>query len=172
VSVYAWLRILRLIHIYSAIVLVGAIIFNTGVLMPALKRVPPAQAAVVGQRIGAGLLTLGTTAIVLLGATGFTRLWLMGEWDLVFSARITAAPYQQLIALMALAWLLLAITGTLSGIWYRRILMHKMPYSAGLHELEQRRAAQARVNLWQDRLAWANLVLALTAVLGGALAGY
>jgi hypothetical protein len=32
-------RVLRAVHIYAAIVLVGSIIFNTGILMPALRRI-------------------------------------------------------------------------------------------------------------------------------------
>ena len=61
-------RILRAVHIYAAIVLVGSIIFNTGILMPALRRIPPAHSAVVSQKIGAGLMWLGGSAIFFLGA--------------------------------------------------------------------------------------------------------
>ena len=63
-------------------------------------------------------------------------------------------------ALMAFSWLLLLITGTLSGFWYGTILTKKLPYSAGLRDLEERRAAQAKVSAWQDRLAYINLTLA------------
>ena len=56
---------------------------------------------------------------------------------------------------------MLLITGTLSGFWYGTILTKKLPYSAGLRDLEERRAAQAKVSAWQDRLAYINLTLAL-----------
>src|ERR1019366_3933216 len=129
-------RILRAVHIYAAIVLVGAIVFNTGILMPALRRIPPAHSAVVGQKIGSGLMWLGGSAIFLLGITGFSRAWLIGEISLLF---LTEALWT---ALMAFSWLMLLITGTLSGVWYGTILTSKLPYAAGLRELEERRAAQ------------------------------
>lgn len=170
--VYFWYRLLRLIHVYAAIVLVGAIFFNTIVLMPALRRIPPAHSAVVAQKIGAGLMWLGGAAIVLLGATGFARAWLLGELPVLFSRFALEAPKLRWTCLMAGAWLLLFITGTLSATWYRTILTRKLPYSAGLRDLEERRAAQATVSLWQDRLAYINLGLAVLAALGGILASY
>lgn len=167
-----WYRILRLIHIYAAITLVGAIIFNTLVLMPALRKVPPVQAGVVSQRIGAGLMKLGGSAIVLLGVTGFLRLWLMGQLPYVFSTSLFTLPQLRWIAVMMFAWFGLLITGTLSGIWYRNVLTKKLSYSAGLRELEERRAAQEKISLWQDRLAYVNLTLALLAALGGIMASF
>jgi hypothetical protein len=167
---FNWYRLLRLIHIYAAIVLVGAVFFNTVVLMPALRRIPPAHAAVVGQKIGSGLMWLGGAAIVLVGATGFLRLWLTGELPGLFSKRVLRLPVLRWTAVMVAAWLALFGTGTLSATWYRSILTKKLPYSAGLRELEERRAAQARVSEWQDRLAYINLTLAVLAALGGILA--
>jgi len=163
-------RILRVIHVYAAIVLVGSIIFNTGVLMPALRRIPPAHSAVVSQKIGAGLMWLGGSAIFLLGVTGFTRAWILGELPLLFSSDFIRDPRLEWTALMAFAWLMLLITGTLSGIWYGTILTKKLPYSAGLRDLEERRAAQAKVSAWQDRLAYVNLTLAILAAFGGIMA--
>ncbi len=167
---YYWYLALRLIHIYAAIVLVGSIIFNTIILMPSLKRVPPAQAVIVSQKIGGGLMAMGGTAIVLLGVTGFSRLVMLGEAPLFFSKQILSSPRLRWTLVMASSWFCLFVTGTLSGIWYRTILTKKLPYSAGLRELEERRAAQEKVSTWQDRLAFVNLTLALLAALGGVFA--
>jgi uncharacterized membrane protein len=169
---YTWLRILRLIHIYSAIVLVGSIIFNTMILMPALRRIPPAQSAVVSQKIGGGLMKLGGSAIVLLGVTGALRLWLLGELPYIFSHEVLALAHLRWILLMMCSWFGLLVTGTLSGIWYNTVLTKKLPYSAGLRELEERRASQEKVATWQERLAYFNLALALLAALGGILASF
>jgi hypothetical protein len=163
-------RILRVVHIYAAIVLVGSIIFNTGILMPALRRIPPAHSAVVGQKIGSGLMVLGGSAIFLLGVTGFTRAWILGEIPALLSSRALETLRLKWTALMAVTWLMLLITGTLSGIWYGTILTKKLPYAAGLRDLEERRAAQARISAWQDRLAYINLTLALLATFGGIMA--
>ena len=166
------LHLLRVIHIYAAIVLVGAIVFNTSVLMPALRRIPPAHSAVVSQKIGFGLMTLGGSALALLGITGFLRLWLKGSMPYFFSRALEVDPYLRWIALMLLSWLGLAITGTLSAVWYSTVLTKKLPYSAGLRDLEERRAAQAKISNWQDRLAYVNLTLALLAALGGAMTSF
>jgi hypothetical protein len=51
-------------------------------------------------------------------------------------------------------------------------LIKKLQYSAGLRDLEERRAAQAKVSQWQDRLAYINLTLTVLAALAGVLASY
>jgi hypothetical protein len=163
-------RIMRAVHIYAAIVLVGSIIFNTGILMPALRRIPPAHSAVVSQKIGAGLMWLGGSAIFFLGVTGFIRAWILGELPLLFSSDFARDPHLEWTALMMAAWLMLLVTGTISGFWYGTILTKKLPYASGLRDLEERRAAQARVSAWQDRLAYINLTLALLAAFGGIMA--
>lgn len=167
-----WLHILRVIHVYAAIVLVGEIIMNTTVLIPALKRIPPAHSAVVSGKIGYGLMTEGGSAVVLLGVTGFVRAYLKEQLPRLFSSEVMSDPYLGWLALMALAWLGLAITATISNVWYTRVLSRKMPYSAGLRDLEEKRAAQERISRWQDRLAYVNLTLALLAALGGAMVGF
>ncbi len=87
VAGYRFYWLLRLVHIYAAIVLVGAVFFNTVVLMPALRRIPPAHSAVVAQKIGAGLMWLGGAAILLLGVTGFVRVWMLGDFPAMLSRR-------------------------------------------------------------------------------------
>src|ERR1051325_3937735 len=62
------------VHIYSATVPVGSVFFNAFILGPALKRIPPAQAATVGDKIGAGLRIAGPVSLVLLVVTGMMRL--------------------------------------------------------------------------------------------------
>src|SRR5581483_10141148 len=62
------------VHIYSAIVLVGSMFFDDFSLGPALKLIPPAQAATVGDKIGGGLRTAGPVTLVLLGSSGVLRL--------------------------------------------------------------------------------------------------
>ena len=77
-----------------------------------------------------------------------------------------------LMVCFAAAWFVLLITGTLSGYWYQAVLTKKLPYSAGLRDLEEKRAAQERVTLWQDRFYYLNVVAAVLAALGGAMAKF
>ncbi|HUE38090.1 MAG TPA: hypothetical protein VMR29_01210 [Candidatus Binatia bacterium] len=171
-STVFWLQLLRVVHIYAAIMLVGSIVFNTAILNPALKRIPPAHSTVVSQKIGFGLMVVGTTAIILLGLTGFTRLWFMGQLSSFFTADFMTGPYGRWIVLMAFSWFVLLITGALSGYWYTAILTRKLPYSAGLRDLEEKRAAQEFVTMWQDRFYYLNVVAAVLAALGGAMAKF
>ncbi len=166
------LQLLRVVHVFSAIMLVGSIVFNTFVLNPALKRIPPAHSTVVNQKIGGGLFVVGTTSIALLGLSGFTRLWLMGNLQSLLSLEFLTGPYGRWIALMATSWLFLLVTGGLSGYWYKFVLTKKMSYSAGLRDLEESRAAQEYVTLWQDRFYYMNVVAAVLAALGGAMTKY
>jgi hypothetical protein len=164
-----WLQTLRVVHVFSAITLVGFIVFNTVVLQPALKRIPPAHSTVVSQKIGFGMMVGGTASLVLLGLTGFARLWMMGTLGNLTSTDFLAGPYGRWIGLMLLGWAFLMVTGALSGYWYQAVLTKKLEYSAGLRDLEEKRAAQERVTLWQDRLYYWNVVAAVLAALGGAM---
>jgi hypothetical protein len=163
------LQTFRVIHVFSAITLVGFIVFNTVVLQPALKRIPPAHSAVVSQKIGFGLMVGGMASLFLLGATGIGRLWLMGTLANLASFDFVIGPYGRWIALMILGWAFLMVTGILSGYWYQAVLTKKLEYSAGLRDLEEKRAAQELVTLWQDRLYYWNVVAAVAAALGGAM---
>jgi hypothetical protein len=157
------------LHLFAVVALVGSLIFNTLVLMPALKRVPPAHSSVISEKIGSALMWLGLGSLGVLGVTGVVLVWVQGTLGQVLNLAFWTSGYGWRLGLMFVSWLGLVCTGTLSAVWYRRVLKPKLPYTAGLRELEERRAAQQRVAAWQDGLAYANLALALLALLGGAL---
>ena len=89
-----------------------------------------------------------------------------------FARDFVTSPYGRWIMLMAAGWSVLLVTGALSGYWYKAILTKKLPYSAGLRDLEEKRAAQEHVTLWQDRFYYLNVVAASLAALGGAMAKF
>ena len=159
-----------IVHIYSAIVLVGSMFFNAFILGPALRRIPPAQAATVGDKIGAGLRVAGPVSLILLGVTGFLRLqYNHFLWSKFFSLSFMTTRYGSRIWLMFVAWFALMVTGTLSLAWYERVLAKKVPYTAGLRYMEERRAAQQKVSDWQERMNYVNVTIGLLAVLGGSM---
>ena len=168
--VYKWALV---VHIYSAIVLVGSMFFNAFILGPALKRIPPAQAATVGDKIGGGLRIAGPVTLVLLGVTGFLRLsynhMLWAGKGHFFSGSFLTTRYGSRIWLMFVSWFVLVITGTVSLAWYEKVLARKLPYTAGLRQLEERRAAQEKVSAWQERMNYVNVTIGLLAVLGGSM---
>lgn len=157
------------LHVFAAIALVGSLTFNTLILMPALKRIPPAHSAVISEKIGSALMWVGLGSLILLGLTGFMILWVYGMMAPLLSLAWWTTPYGWRMGLMIAGWLALLCTGTLSAFWYQTVLTKKLPYAAGLRDLEERRAAQERVSAWQDRLAYFNLSLGVLAVLGGTL---
>lgn len=162
-------KLALVVHIYSAIVLVGSMFFNAFILGPALRRIPPAQAATVGDKIGAGLRIAGPVSLVLLGITGFLRLHqykLLGKF-FTLSFITTGAGLR--LWLMFLSWFVLVVTGAVSLAWYEKVLARKLPYTAGLRQLEERRAAQEKVSAWQERMNYVNVTIGILAVLGGSL---
>jgi hypothetical protein len=162
-------KLALVVHIYSAIVLVGSMFFNAFILGPALKRIPPAQAATVGEKIGGGLRIAGPVTLVLLGVTGFLRLnyyKLLGKF---FTLDYMTTTEGMKIWLMFLSWFVLVVTGTLSLVWYEKVLAKKLPYTAGLRDLEERRAAQQKISDWQERMNYVNVTIGILAVLGGTL---
>ena len=160
-----------IVHVFSAIVLVGSMFFNVAILTPALNRIPPAQSAAVADKVGAGLRVAGPISLVLLGVTGFMRLADMRMMGPFFSIGFLTDSWKLAVPLwlMFISWFVLVITGTLSAIWYEKFLAKKLPYSAGLRDLEERRAAQERISAYQERLNVLNTALGILAALGGTL---
>jgi len=163
-------QLAMVVHIYAAIVLVGSMFFNAFILGPALRRIPPAQAATVGDKIGAGLRIAGPASLVLLVVTGLMRLHHMRLLGKFSGWSFMSTRYGSRIWLMFLAWFVLAVTGTLSLAWYEKVLAKKLPYTAGLRDLEDRRAAQQKISDWQERMNYVNLAIGIVAVLGGSFA--
>ena len=163
-------KLAMVVHIYSAIVLVGSMFFNAFILGPALKRIPPAQAATVGDKIGAGLRIAGPASLVLLVVTGLMRLHYMHLLGKMFTWGFMSTKYGSRIWLMFTSWFVLAVTGTVSLAWYEKVLAKKLPYTAGLRQLEERRAAQQKVSDWQERMNYVNVTIGILAVLGGSFA--
>lgn len=164
-------KLALVVHIYAAIVLVGSMFFNAFILGPALRRIPPAQAATVGDKIGAGLRVAGPASLVALGVTGFLMLNRYRFLDdmMFFQWSFMTSRAGLRLWLMFLSWFVLVITGTVSLVWYEKVLARKLPYTAGLRALEERRAAQEKVSAWQERMNYVNVTIGILAALGGSL---
>jgi hypothetical protein len=94
--------------------------------------------------VGAGLRVAGPVSLLLLGLTGFLRLANLRMMDDFFTIGFLTDRWKLALPLwlMFISWFVLVITGTLSAVWYEKILAKKLPYTAGLRDLEERRAAQ------------------------------
>ncbi len=163
------LRILRLFHILGAVTVAGAVIFNGLVILPALRRIPPAQATVVAQRVGTGLMYLGWAGLIVQGVTGIARMERMGILRPFFTFEMFDTAYGRWLGLMVLAWLLWLVAAAIQTLWFRPLLLRRMPYTTTLRDLERRRAMLERISIWQERLSYATIILALLALLAGGL---
>ncbi|MDT7944654.1 MAG: hypothetical protein RQ985_08960 [Dehalococcoidia bacterium] len=161
------LKVLRALHILGAVLVAGAVMFNTLVVIPALRRVPPAQAAVVAQRVGNGLIIVGWTGLLVQGVTGFLRLARLRLLDDFVTLSLLHTAYGRWLGLMVLSWLLWIVAAAAQTFWFRPMLLRKLPYGAGLRELERRRALLARISSWQERLSYFTLALAIAALVAG-----
>lgn len=158
-----------IIHILAAVGLVGAVGFHAFVLMPTLSRVPPAHAAALSDEVGARVKWGGGALLALLGVTGFMRLDRIGLLTDLFTVDFYSTVYGWRLGLMFWSWLLLVVTGSASVVWYERAVARARQTGGTLHELGSRRARQQRMTRRRDWLNWANVSLAASAALGGAL---
>lgn len=162
-------RLALIVHIFAAMGLVGSMVFNVFVLMPSLDGVAAAYAATISDKVGNKLKWIGPVTLVLLGVTGFIRLDAIGLLNELFTIDFYRTTYGHWMGLMFWSWLVLVGTGTLSLIWYERVLARKLSYDANIRDLEHRRQAQEKIARWQDRLNYVNVSLGILAALGGSL---
>lgn len=164
------LLIIRIVHVLSAIVLVGAIIFNYFFLRPTLTKIPPAYAVIVSQRVGTLFTIIGLTSLGILFASGLTRLALMGAVDDLFSLSFYFARYGRWVGVMLLSWLVVLADSLIMTFLLRPTLMRKLTVNSNptLADAEKRRSTQLASSNLLDRLQLVNVVFGILAALAGA----
>jgi uncharacterized membrane protein len=91
------------IHILSAIVWVGGMLFLALVVVPVARRLPPAERAPLLDSLGRRFRAVGWTAIGLLLATGLLNAGYRGvTWEAFFSGRLFASSFGQVLLLKVL----------------------------------------------------------------------
>jgi hypothetical protein len=132
----------------------------------AQKAIPPAQSALVGQRVGFDFTLVSWFAFIAVGVTGYWLLGRAGDIDLAsphtffIDRGILDGSYGWALFFMALFWVLLVISGLIMTVVLRPLLADRLDPTETADVLEpfQRRLTSAV--LWIDILAWTNLVLA------------
>ena len=143
----------------------------------AQKAIPPAQSALVGQRVGFDFTLVSWFAFITVGVTGYWLLGRAGDFDLAspytffIDHGILDGAYGWALFFMVLFWVLLVISGLIMTITFRPLLGGKLDPTEPADALEpfQRRLTSAV--FWIDVLAWANLVLAGGSFTAGLIIG-
>ncbi len=142
-------------------------------LLRAQRVIPPAQAAIVGQRVGTDFTVVSWAAFAVTGASGY---WLLGRAGLAdpaspqtlfVNAHLLDSAYGWKILIMIALWYLLVISSIFLTFVFRPRLTRRLAPTdppASLERLQQEQASAVR---WIDILAWFNLVVALGAFLAG-----
>ena len=161
---------LRLIHIFSAGVLVGSVIFNYFLLRPALRLIPPAHAVVIAQRVGTLFTYTGWSALVLLFLSGLTQLYLTGDLGILISRELFIHGHGRSLALMILSWLTAVVSSSIMTFTLRPRLMSKLLVGSNptLADVEKRRTTQMESSVWLDRLQLLNVITSILAMIAGA----
>lgn len=162
--------IVRAVHVLSAIILVGAIVFNYVFLRPALNKIPPAHSVVVSQRVGTVFTIIGLTSLGLLLATGLTRLFLVGLWGYLLDPTFYLDRYGRWLAVMLVGWIAVLTDSLTMTFLLRPKLMQKLPLDPNptLADVEKRRTTQLNASTLLDRLQLINLIFGALAALAGA----
>ncbi len=161
---------LRIIHILSAGILVGSVIFNYFLLRPALRLIPPAHAVVIAQKIGTLFTYLGWSALGLLFLSGLSRLYIGGDLGVLVTRELYAYGHSRSLALMILSWFVTVVSSSIMTFSLRPKLMKKLLVSSNpaLADVEKRRLTQMEASLWLDRLQLLNVITATLALIAGA----
>ncbi len=142
-------------------------------LTRAQQAIPPAQAAIVGQRIGFDFTIVSWATFIAVGATGY---WLLGKdgladpaspHTLFVSGDLLDSGYGWKLLLMIAFWYGLVINGLFLTFFFRPRLTRKLDPTDPPEALERLQRAMAFAVRGIDILAWVNLLLAIGAFLAG-----
>lgn len=164
------LLITREVHIISAVILVGSIVFNYFFLRPALNKIPPGHGVVVSQRVGTLFTIIGMSCLGLLLASGITRLILTGASSDLLNPYFYLGRYGRWIAVMFISWVAVLTDSIIMTFLLRPKLINKLTLDPNptLVDVENRRTTQLAASNLIDRLQLINVIFGVLAILVGA----
>ncbi len=143
----------------------------------AQKGIPPAQAALVGQRMGLDFTVISWFAFIVVGVTGYALLGRAGDLDLTspytffIDHALMDSRYGWALFFMILFWVVLVINGLIMTLYFRPHLSGKLEPANTTADLEPFQSRLTSAVFWIDVLAWANLVLAGGSFAAGMIIG-
>jgi len=164
------LQLLAGLHIVGAAVFVGSNVL-VEVLIRRFELIPPGEAATISAKLGGDLSVLNSTALVLLGGTGFGRMVASGTIDRFNEAAFWSSSYGIAIASMIGLWATVVLTAG-SLLYLRPRAVAKLPFDATRDEVTSRSEAAMRAARWMRHIGWYNLVAGILLILIGGFLRY
>lgn len=149
------IAIARALHVLGVVVWIGGVSLITTVVLPLVRRTPPAEGLALFQAVERRFVWQARTAVVIVGASGFYMAWKLDLWD-----RFRQPGFWWMHA-MVLVWLLFAA-----------VLFVAEPLGAERRLRERERAVPDAGFAALHRVHWVLLGLSAVAVLGAVLGSY
>lgn len=166
---------LRAIHILAVVVYLGGGILMHLSLRRAIRLIPPGQSSIVGAEMGRDFTLISWLSLAAWGISGYWMLFLYGWGDLgspltlfISPERLETARGQGLLIMIA-SWYLLMISATVITFVLRPRLTARLSSNADSADIETASQQMVSAATWIDRLAVANLILAVIGFLSGVL---
>ena len=166
-----WIAILRLIHVVSAVLLVGGAFYGQFVLRWAAKSIPPAQAATIMQRAGTAYTRIVVwPALTLLVMSGLLRLHYMNLLPQIFHADFIASRYGRWLLVMMLGWLTMSIITLVFNLFLVPPLLRKLNPNAspGPADVINRQGRLLKLAKWVQWGSLVGLIAGVIATIAGA----
>lgn len=166
-------EVLRIAHTGALALYLGGAVIVTISLRRAQRAIPPAQAAIIGSRVGTDFTLISWLALALWGGSGY---WLLvrGEWSdalsphtLFIKRDLLTSGSGWMMVLMVAAWFGMLINAVLITFVFRPRLVRKLPPSAPPERVERLRSDMVLAVRAVDALALMNLLLSVAAAVAG-----
>lgn len=166
-------ELLRVAHTGAVAFYVGGAVIVTISLRRAAAAIPPAQAAIIGNRVGTDFAIISWLALLTWGASGY---WLLqrGDWDdflsphtLFIRRDLLDSGFGWMLVLMVACWFAMVINGVLITFVLRPRLTRRLAPSEPPETVERVRGQIAFAARALEVLALTNLVLAVAATVAG-----
>ncbi len=155
--------IAMIVHILAIVVYLGGTFFMDLLLVPALDRIPPAQAAIVGRQTGEIFAVTAWISLGLIAASGLAFLYLEGS----LRPDMFLYPHGWLIGAKTFLFLLLVVNGLIMTFGIRPRVNALLPLKATESELKAKQADMMSAASTLNRLIRLNLIIAGLAVILG-----
>lgn len=153
------------LHVLGIATYLGGAVIMEFVLGPAQKAIPPAQAQVMGQKAADRFLIFSWSALGLILASGLLRLFAMRNVPALWSLRNN---YDLTLVTMVCLWAVLVVNGAVMTFVLRPKLSGKMSGGVSAQQAQASQESKMKAAQWANRIARADLVIALVIALLGA----
>ncbi len=158
------LLIVRIFHILAIVTYVGGSFFLDIIFSRAQKYIPPAQASIMGQRVGRDFAITAYASLFVIAVTGLFQMYYLN----LFDGDIFTRGYGRWLAIKMGFWLILLVNGLIMTVLLRPRLEGKLSFQSDPENAEKRREGMMAAALSLDRLVRLNLIISVLAVVIGA----